>query len=273
MYVCTGFKTNCIRPLSERRRHVLRSARRPKRVRDTRKQTSHVGTHSCQRSSSSKNLVPRLCFDLELTLPVGVAAFRVVLPPPLPHRPSDADEDSPTRRYPTPSPATPTPPTPPPSLPPSPSPSPAPSPPSATPWVAPASSAYGGVPADIPGPIEAERFDHGGEGVGYSDITPGNAGGVSEGVTELKVGSVGEGVMERRSDVEGGCVTWHVARPCVPLFLRRFACSTRCLPSRKTVFHVVESLLLPSFSGKYHVLVAACRACRGHWENGCVVVD
>lgn len=39
--------------------------------------------------------------------------------------------------------------------------------------------AYGGVPAVVPGVIEAEEFDNGGEGVGYSDFDPGNNGGVS----------------------------------------------------------------------------------------------
>ena len=39
--------------------------------------------------------------------------------------------------------------------------------------------AYGGVPAVIPGVIEAEEFDAGGEGVGYSDFDPGNNGAVS----------------------------------------------------------------------------------------------
>lgn len=40
--------------------------------------------------------------------------------------------------------------------------------------------AYGGVPVAIPGGVEAEEFDIGGEGVGYSDVDPGNIGGVSE---------------------------------------------------------------------------------------------
>ena len=39
--------------------------------------------------------------------------------------------------------------------------------------------AYQGVPADVPGLIEAEAFDEGGEGSGYSDTTAGNSGGVS----------------------------------------------------------------------------------------------
>lgn len=39
--------------------------------------------------------------------------------------------------------------------------------------------AYGGVPAVVPGVIEAEEFDTGGEGIGYSDTDPGNNGAVS----------------------------------------------------------------------------------------------
>ena len=38
--------------------------------------------------------------------------------------------------------------------------------------------AYGGVPATVPGVVEAEEFDNGGQGVGYSDTTDGNTGGV-----------------------------------------------------------------------------------------------
>ena len=40
--------------------------------------------------------------------------------------------------------------------------------------------AYGGIPPEIPGLIEAEEFDYGGQGVGYSDTDAGNIGGVSE---------------------------------------------------------------------------------------------
>lgn len=40
--------------------------------------------------------------------------------------------------------------------------------------------AFGGVPASIPGTVEAEAFDYGGEGVGYSDSDPGNNGGVRD---------------------------------------------------------------------------------------------
>lgn len=43
--------------------------------------------------------------------------------------------------------------------------------------VAPA-GAYAGIPQEIPGLIEVEFFDYGGEGVGYSDTDAGNIGGV-----------------------------------------------------------------------------------------------
>ncbi|CAN0224965.1 unnamed protein product, partial [Ectocarpus sp. 13 AM-2016] len=39
--------------------------------------------------------------------------------------------------------------------------------------------AFDGVPASIPGRIEGEEYDYGGEGVGYSDTDAGNNGGVS----------------------------------------------------------------------------------------------
>ena len=39
--------------------------------------------------------------------------------------------------------------------------------------------AFGGDPAPIPGAVEAEEFDEGGEAVGYSDTTASNFGGVS----------------------------------------------------------------------------------------------
>ena len=38
-------------------------------------------------------------------------------------------------------------------------------------------SPYGGSPASVPGTIQAENFDEGGEGVAYHDTTAGNAGG------------------------------------------------------------------------------------------------
>lgn len=41
-----------------------------------------------------------------------------------------------------------------------------------------AGTPYGGTPAPIPGRIEAENYDLGGEGVGYHDLSDGNAGGV-----------------------------------------------------------------------------------------------
>ena len=39
------------------------------------------------------------------------------------------------------------------------------------------STPYGGTPAAIPGVVEAERFDDGGEGVAYHDVDAGNSGG------------------------------------------------------------------------------------------------
>lgn len=39
---------------------------------------------------------------------------------------------------------------------------------------------FNGVAAEIPGTIEAEEFDYGGEGVAYSDTDPGNNGRVRE---------------------------------------------------------------------------------------------
>lgn len=43
--------------------------------------------------------------------------------------------------------------------------------------------AYGGSPVQIPGSIEAEEFDLGGEGIGYSDVDDTNVGGVSDALT------------------------------------------------------------------------------------------
>src|SRR5262249_22985207 len=36
---------------------------------------------------------------------------------------------------------------------------------------------YSGTPAAVPGKIEAEQFDNGGQGLAYHDTTPGNSGG------------------------------------------------------------------------------------------------
>jgi subtilisin family serine protease len=43
--------------------------------------------------------------------------------------------------------------------------------------VPPSSTPFGGTAAPIPGLIEAENFDDGGEGIAYHDLTPGNQGG------------------------------------------------------------------------------------------------
>ena len=43
--------------------------------------------------------------------------------------------------------------------------------------VASASSPFAGTPVPLPGIIEAENFDNGGEGIGYHDVTAGNSGG------------------------------------------------------------------------------------------------
>jgi hypothetical protein len=43
--------------------------------------------------------------------------------------------------------------------------------------IEPPSTPYGGTPLAVPGTIQAENFDDGGEGVAYHDLTSGNAGG------------------------------------------------------------------------------------------------
>src|SRR5438552_10325605 len=52
---------------------------------------------------------------------------------------------------------------------------------------------FSGVPAAIPGMIEAEDFDTGGEGVAYHDSTPGNQGGGSRSNTDVDVQPGGSG--------------------------------------------------------------------------------
>src|SRR5262249_30911580 len=59
----------------------------------------------------------------------------------------------------------------------------------------PASLPFGGVAATIPGVLEAENFNLGGEGVGYHDVTTGNSGG-SYRQTDVDI--------EATSDVGGG---------------------------------------------------------------------
>jgi hypothetical protein len=51
-------------------------------------------------------------------------------------------------------------------------------------------TAYNGTPAAIPGKVEAENFDNGGEGSAYHDTTPGNTGG-SYRQTDVDVGNNG----------------------------------------------------------------------------------
>ena len=48
---------------------------------------------------------------------------------------------------------------------------------SATIVISSGSTPYGGTPWPVPGVIQAENFDNGGQGVAYYDTTPGNTGG------------------------------------------------------------------------------------------------
>jgi hypothetical protein len=54
------------------------------------------------------------------------------------------------------------------------------------------SSPYSGTPLVLPGTIEAENFDNGGEGVAYHDTTPGNSGGAYRG-TDVDIEACSEG--------------------------------------------------------------------------------
>jgi endonuclease/exonuclease/phosphatase family metal-dependent hydrolase len=54
------------------------------------------------------------------------------------------------------------------------------------------STPYTAVPAAIPGQINAETFDNGGEGVAYHDTTAGNAGGVAR-ATDVDIEASGDG--------------------------------------------------------------------------------
>jgi hypothetical protein len=75
------------------------------------------------------------------------------------------------------------------------------------------SSPYGGTPAAVPGVIQAENFDNGGEGVAYHDSTSGNAGGSfrscgreTAGAAPGRLGLAGEG---ERSVNRRGCGQLH----------------------------------------------------------------
>jgi subtilisin family serine protease len=66
----------------------------------------------------------------------------------------------------------------------------------------PPSTPFGGTPAAIPGLVEAENFDDGGEGIAYHDTTPGNTGGKYR-TTDVDIDST--------SDSGGGYVIGWVA--------------------------------------------------------------
>ena len=66
----------------------------------------------------------------------------------------------------------------------------------------PASTPFGGTAAPIPGLIEAENFDDGGEGIAYHDLSPGNAGGRYR-QTDVDI--------ETASDAGGGYALGYVA--------------------------------------------------------------
>jgi hypothetical protein len=58
-----------------------------------------------------------------------------------------------------------------------------------------ASEPYSGTPADIPGLIQAEDFDDGGEGMAYHDSTPGNTGGAYRD-TDVDIAATADGGYE-----------------------------------------------------------------------------
>ncbi|HEY3886294.1 MAG TPA: carbohydrate-binding protein, partial [Vicinamibacterales bacterium] len=74
------------------------------------------------------------------------------------------------------------------------------------------STPYTGTPIALPGRIEAENYDKGGEGVAYHDTTPGNAGGVyrSDGV-DLQVANDTGGGYKVKSAVAGEWLNYTVS--------------------------------------------------------------
>ena len=73
-----------------------------------------------------------------------------------------------------------------------------------------ASSPYRGTPGTVPGRIEAEDFDEGGEGVAYRDTTPGTpAGSIARRMSTSK--RVGQR-LQRRLDGCGGMAQLHGER-------------------------------------------------------------
>src|SRR6185295_7882795 len=68
--------------------------------------------------------------------------------------------------------------------------------------VPPSSTPFGGAAAAIPGLIEAENFDEGGEGIAYHDQTAGNAGGLYR-QTDVDIAAT--------SDTGGGYTLGYVA--------------------------------------------------------------
>ncbi|CBN76107.1 Endo-1,3-beta-glucanase, family GH81 [Ectocarpus siliculosus] len=111
--------------------------------------------------------------------------------------------------------------------------------PSSSAWVAPASSAYGGIPAVIPGMVQAEKFDHGGEGVSYSDTTPGNSGGVFRPNEDV--------------DISGGHDDYHVAWIRATEFLRYTVNVEKAASAFDFTFQVAT---IPSYhdSGSFRVV-------------------
>jgi len=59
-----------------------------------------------------------------------------------------------------------------------------------------AQTPYSGTPSPVPGTIQAEDFDRGGEGVGYHDSTPGNSGGQYRMPTNVDIESATDGAYD-----------------------------------------------------------------------------
>jgi subtilisin family serine protease len=122
----------------------------------------------------------------------------------------------------------------------------------------PPSTPFGGTPLAIPGLLQAEIFDDGGEGIAYHDTTPGNAGGQYR-TSDVDIGGT--------SDSGGGYVIgWVVATEWVKYTVSATVSANYTFQAR---------VASPSGGGSFHVEIDGANVTgailvpnTGGWENG-----
>jgi endonuclease/exonuclease/phosphatase family metal-dependent hydrolase len=117
-----------------------------------------------------------------------------------------------------------------------------------------ASTPFSGTPAAIPGQINAETFDNGGQGVAYYDTTAGNSGGVARS-TDVDIESSSEGGDDIGWTAAGEWVNYTISVPSSG----NYSVALRVASPSGATMHV-------AFGGSSNISVAAAIPATGAWQ-------